>query len=51
MTVSAILYLVVVFILFCSGCNVMSTSNNATDVEKPAASEILVEFVFINIGL
>jgi hypothetical protein len=25
----------------------MSTSNNATDVEKPAASETLVEFVFI----
>ena len=27
----------------------MSTSNNATDVEKPAASEILVEFLFIDI--
>jgi hypothetical protein len=27
----------------------MSTSSNATDVEKPAASETLVEFVFTDI--
>lgn len=51
MTVSAILYLVVIFVLFCSGCNIMSTCNNATDVETPAASETLVGFVFIDIEL
>ena len=29
----------------------MSTCNNATDVETPAASETLVGFVFIDIEL
>jgi len=29
----------------------MSTSNNASDVEKPAASKTLVEFVFIDTEL
>jgi len=29
----------------------MSISNNATDVEKPAASETLEEFVFIDTEL
>jgi hypothetical protein len=51
MTVSAILYLVVIFTFFCSGCNILSTNSDATDVEKPAASETLVEFVFIDTEL